>query len=468
MKKTGTSSLCWPGRIIALASAILLGPVNLPAESMEDRISDAMERLQSLRTEIDQERRPMIRELRTLRSELTERIRDLERLRAIRDSRDMDLSSLQEQVSQWEEQLDFSRSMLSEYADTFESSLSAAELPFYGDAFDRFQIRRDESTGLIGDFLAAGMELLTEGRERIESRLGGSVFPGEAVFRDGTVEAGTFVSIGPLEYFLNDDGTRGGLIGTSGTRARVVHQTEPLTAQLRELVAGREGFLLVDPSLGRAVAMEGARDSYLERIAKGGVWIVPILVLGLIAGMTALAKAWQIYTIRLPDLKTEEAILRQLRDGQTAKAQELAQETPLPAREIFLAGVTHSEAPRELVEEAIFEKALSIQPRLERLLPLIAVTAATAPLLGLLGTVTGMIHTFQSISVFGTGDARLLSSGISEALVTTEFGLIVAIPSLLLHALLSRKVQGLLSRLEHLSTRFLNGMKPPVAGDKAT
>lgn len=467
MKKKGILHLARLGSLMALVSAHLLGPPTLAAGSMEDRISDAMERLQSLRTEIDQERRPIVQELRTLRSELADRARDLERLRAVRDSRDMDLSSLEEQVSQWEEQLDFSRSMLSEYADTFESSLSAAELPFYGEAFDRFQIRRDESDGQIGGFLAAGMKLLVEGRERVESRMGGSIFRGEAVFRDGKVESGTFISIGPLEYFLNEEGSRGGLIETGGTRARVVHQTDPLTAQLRELVAGREGFLLVDPSLGRAVAMEGARDSYLERIAKGGVWIIPILILGLVAGLTALGKAFQIYSIRLPGPETEEAILRQLRDGQTHKARELAQQSPPLAREIFLAGVTHADAPRELVEEAIFEKALAIQPRLERLLPLIAVTAATAPLLGLLGTVTGMIHTFQSISVFGTGDARLLSSGISEALVTTEFGLMVAIPSLLLHALLSRKVQGLLSRLEHLSTRFLNGMKPPAAGDNA-
>jgi biopolymer transport protein ExbB len=88
------------------------------------------------------------------------------------------------------------------------------------------------------------------------------------------------------------------------------------------------------------------------------------------------------------------------------------------------------------------------------------VGAAVAPLLGLLGTVTGMIHTFRLISVFGTGDPRLLSAGISEALITTEAGLVVAIPLLLLHAFLSRRVQRLSEGLETSAITFLNRMRP--------
>ncbi|MBT5707990.1 MAG: MotA/TolQ/ExbB proton channel family protein, partial [Verrucomicrobia bacterium] len=101
---------------------------------------------------------------------------------------------------------------------------------------------------------------------------------------------------------------------------------------------------------------------------------------------------------------------------------------------------------------------LSVQPKLERFLNVIAVTAATAPLLGLLGTVTGIIKTFKLMQVFGAGDPKPLMAGISEALITTELGLILAIPSLLLHALLSRKVAAVLSRLEKLSVAFVNGL----------
>ena len=83
---------------------------------------------------------------------------------------------------------------------------------------------------------------------------------------------------------------------------------------------------------------------------------------------------------------------------------------------------------------------LRVRPTLERFLPFLAITAAAAPLLGLLGTVIGMIKTFQLITIFGTGDAKSLSSGISEALVTTALGLSVAIPILILHGTQDRLV----------------------------
>ena len=90
------------------------------------------------------------------------------------------------------------------------------------------------------------------------------------------------------------------------------------------------------------------------------------------------------------------------------------------------------------------------------MLPFIAIAAASAPLLGLLGTVTGIINTFKLITVFGSGDVKTLSGGISEALITTEFGLIIAIPSLLLHAFLSRKAKGIVHRMETTAVAFLN------------
>jgi hypothetical protein len=93
---------------------------------------------------------------------------------------------------------------------------------------------------------------------------------------------------------------------------------------------------------------------------------------------------------------------------------------------------------------------------LNRLLPLIAITAASAPLLGLLGTVTGIIETFKMITVFGSGDVKTLSGGISVALITTEFGLIVAIPALLMHAFLARKARGMIDQMEKTAVSFVN------------
>jgi biopolymer transport protein ExbB len=120
--------------------------------------------------------------------------------------------------------------------------------------------------------------------------------------------------------------------------------------------------------------------------------------------------------------------------------------------------VAHHNVPRDDLEEILHEAILIEIPRLERYLSLLSVGAVVSPLLGLLGTVTGMIHTFSLIEVFGTGDPRLLSGGISEALVTTMAGLAVAIPLVLVHALLSRRVRAVADALERSAIGFLNGL----------
>jgi len=121
--------------------------------------------------------------------------------------------------------------------------------------------------------------------------------------------------------------------------------------------------------------------------------------------------------------------------------------------------VERASSPVELVEETLYEKLMGVQQKAGSLLPVIAVTAATAPLLGLLGTVSGMIRTFNLITLFGSGDPKPLAGGISEALVTTLFGLIVAIPALILHAFLARRSQGIVQTTERLGLSFINSLR---------
>ena len=100
-----------------------------------------------------------------------------------------------------------------------------------------------------------------------------------------------------------------------------------------------------------------------------------------------------------------------------------------------------------LDQRLLDQHALEQRPRIRRYLPLITVLAATAPLLGLFGTVTGMITTFDVIAIFGTGNAKALSGGISQALVTTQSGLIVGIPGLFMSRLLMRRADAIELRL---------------------
>ena len=123
---------------------------------------------------------------------------------------------------------------------------------------------------------------------------------------------------------------------------------------------------------------------------------------------------------------------------------------------VLLKALPFKDRSRSDMENALQEAILGEIPAIERFLSTLGMLAAIAPLMGLLGTVTGMINTFHTITYYGTGDPRMMSGGISEALVTTMLGLAVAIPIMLCHTLLSRMVETQISRMEEKAVSFVN------------
>ena len=123
---------------------------------------------------------------------------------------------------------------------------------------------------------------------------------------------------------------------------------------------------------------------------------------------------------------------------------------------VLFAVLNKAKDTRENAERSLQESLLREQPKLERRMGLLAAMGTIAPLLGLLGTVTGIITLFTVITEVGTNDARVLAGGISEALVTTEMGLVIAIPVMILHGLLSEKIEKITSELYVQSTSLMN------------
>ena len=157
-----------------------------------------------------------------------------------------------------------------------------------------------------------------------------------------------------------------------------------------------------------------------------------------------------------PSPKKVERLLGAVTAKDFAAAKKIAADMSGPTGEMLRSGLEHIRETKDLVKEVMFEKMLETRLKLNSFLPFVAICAAAATLMGLLGTVTGIINTFKMITVFGTGDAKTLSGGISEALITTEFGLIIAIPSLLLHAFLSRKARRHVDGMEKTAVKFVN------------
>jgi len=177
----------------------------------------------------------------------------------------------------------------------------------------------------------------------------------------------------------------------------------------------------VDPTRGVILSMLIQAPDSIERIQQGGLIGYIILALGAIGFIYAI--------IRIVGLGLTSKKMN-------AQMQSSVANDDNPLGRVFMAAEQDKSTGTENLELILDEAITREIPFLEKGLSMIKLLAAVAPLLGLLGTVTGMIATFQSISLFGTGDPKLMASGISQALVTTMLGLCVAIPLLFLHSLL--------------------------------
>ncbi len=225
------------------------------------------------------------------------------------------------------------------------------------------------------------------------------------------------------------------------------------------LFKGESVDLAVDVSGGKARAIAEIQSDPLELFQKGGVWLWPILAIALVSVFCGVMKFLQLAKISEPNSQWVAGILNAVRSGDLDSAKQIAQSCNHPAAEMMRTSLDYISAGADVVEEVVYEHLIGVQSKLQKWLPFIAVTAATAPLLGLLGTVSGMIRMFNVITVTGTGDVKPMAGGISEALVTTLFGLVVAIPALVLHTMLSRKSNGVVQNTEKLGLTFVNGLR---------
>ncbi|MGB0956323.1 MAG: MotA/TolQ/ExbB proton channel family protein [Panacagrimonas sp.] len=202
------------------------------------------------------------------------------------------------------------------------------------------------------------------------------------------------------------------------------------------------GPVLIDPSRGGLLRIEGDKPNLLERVQQGGLVGYLIILIGAVGLLIAFVQFVYLARVR-------SRVRRQL-----SRLDEPSQDNPLGRLLSSLEEEADTTDP-ELLELHLSERVLRETPRLERFQSLIRLFAAVAPLMGLLGTVTGMIVTFQAITAFGTGDPRLMADGISQALVTTVLGLTAAIPLLFANSWLVARSRKLIQTLDEQSARLL-------------
>ena len=227
--------------------------------------------------------------------------------------------------------------------------------------------------------------------------------------------------------------------------------------RIKKYMAGETVAMDMDISGGAALRQMTHRLSLMAQIPGGGPIVWPILLIFLLGGGIVVERTRY---LRQRNCDVEGFMARVgdcLRQEDWTGCRDLCgREKNKSVPRVILTALDYREMSREDMENALQEAILNEVPRLERFLSTLGMLAAIAPLLGLLGTVTGMINTFHVITYYGTGDPRMMSGGISEALVTTMLGLGVAIPLMLAHTLLSRRVETIIGQMEEKAVSFVN------------
>jgi biopolymer transport protein ExbB len=196
----------------------------------------------------------------------------------------------------------------------------------------------------------------------------------------------------------------------------------------------------------------------LEIVQAGGWLMLPIIACSVIAVAIALERLWTLQTKRVlpPNVITQAWEWARSNQLDPKHLQSLHQSSPLG--QILAAGLLQRHATRDIIKESIEDAGRHVVHELERYLNALGTIAGISPLLGLLGTVSGMINSFTAITAQGVGNPTVLAAGISEALITTAAGLIVAIPALIAYRYFRGRIDGHVIEMEKESMRFLEAL----------
>ncbi len=283
---------------------------------------------------------------------------------------------------------------------------------------------------------------------------------GTIIDRAGNQVQAKVLTLGPFTAAYRN-GREVGFLSYSpaGTRLYALSKLPPrrIRNQLAAYMDGKSEAVPIDISRGAALRNLTHRLSLWEQIPKGGPIVWPIVaIFGL--GLLIVAERTVFLLRRRTDSDALMEKIEQLAGQQRwqeclERCRTLAGK---PVARVVAAGLECRQMERQELENALQEAILREIPAMERFLSTLGMLAAIAPLLGLLGTVTGMIDTFHVITMHGTGDPRLMSGGISEALVTTMLGLSVAIPLMLAQTVLNRAVDNNIAQMEEKAVALVN------------
>lgn len=200
-----------------------------------------------------------------------------------------------------------------------------------------------------------------------------------------------------------------------------------------------------------------------EIVKAGGIMMGPIILASILAAAIFLERLWTLQTKRVLPAELTEKVWRWVEQGQIQDKHIVALQQNSPLGKILAAGLANRHRDRAVIKEAIEDAGRHVVHELDRFIGALGTIASLSPLMGLLGTVLGMIQTFNAITAGGMGDPTAMAGGIGVALITTAAGLTVAIPALIGYKYLRGKVQNLVVQMEKEAIKLVQAIESQPA-----
>lgn len=337
-----------------------------------------------------------------------------------------------------------------ENKDLLQTTLKQAQLSLKNTTEDAIAKDKNLLTQIQGVFLRAQEDLKTS-VQITDSK-------GRFYSKKGEEQEGKIIALGSIARFANVDGKIAALYPSGGGTFRVWKWLDSSARVLSQgkLPSSLKLFLFENSEKEFQMAHE---KTVMDVLRSGGLigWL--IIALGLIALIISILRFLLLKRAQNGTEGLLQKVIMEIKMGDLDQAQHMLLAQNNAITRVLAKTLSYLKSEPQKVEDAIQEAILKESQMIDRFGVVILVIASVAPLMGLLGTVSGMISTFDIITLYGTGNPKLLSGGISEALVTTMFGLIVAIPALLVGQFLSAKTEHIKSDMEKWALATCNAFK---------
>ena len=417
----------------------------------------ALKELTATREKISSEKLPLSKKLSLAEDDLALARKELDLAQRARDMKNLDQSSLKAEIKQREEENTYMLNLLNEFGRNFgEKSIHISERSGHREKIDLAKATHENSNASHEDKFKASFRIVDAALSRIGDLLGGHSYPGVALDAQGGLVEGKFAQIGPMVLFSSADGAVAGWAseakGSKETVLKGAEHSKIFGPAFASMMAGGEGVIPSDFTMGQALRNYGNKNSIIRTFVHGGPIMWPLLLSAIVAAVVSLERSLFIVSEkRRQNPEQVEKIFSLVESGNQSAAVQVANtSTDFVARVLGFALANANLS----ISQAISKASAVELKRFGRGLPILDTIITAAPLLGLLGTVTGMMNTFSMMGGDELGAPTAITGGIAEGLIATAFGLLIAITCLFPNNYLNARIESAQHEMEDAGRRL--------------